>query len=93
MVEHGLAASPEAAVRLGNDLLEANFFHHVTRDHEFKNNKLFYRFLEDEPDRGKAIEDCGGWEAVLGGGRTSGGPTSTAPYSHHTNLDDVLSDV
>ena len=35
-------------VELGNRLFERHFFHHVVKDHCFKDEYLFYRFLEDE---------------------------------------------
>jgi len=35
----------------GNVLLSANIFRHVTRDHAFKNEFLFYRFTEHEPNK------------------------------------------
>lgn len=35
------------AVVLGNELYKRHFFHHVTFDHEFKDEKLFYRLLGD----------------------------------------------
>ena len=35
------------AVELGNELFKHHFFHHVTFDHEFKDEKLFYRLLSD----------------------------------------------
>ena len=40
--------SPEEALRLGQILLEAQVFHHVHDEHNFKNGYLFYRFYFDE---------------------------------------------
>ena len=37
----------EAAVKLGQDLYKGHFIHHVTFDHEFKDDYLFYRVLGD----------------------------------------------
>ena len=37
----------EEAVALGNELLKKHFFNHVTFDHEFKDEHLFYRLLSD----------------------------------------------
>ena len=37
----------EEAVALGNELFKHHFFHHVTFDHDFKDEKLFYRLLGD----------------------------------------------
>ncbi|NJL82857.1 MAG: hypothetical protein HC890_07730 [Chloroflexaceae bacterium] len=41
--------SQEAAVRVGQTLIERGIIHHVTDDHAFKDEYLFYRFYEDEP--------------------------------------------
>ena len=40
-------AAREEAVVLGNEMFKRHFFHHVTFDHEFKDEKLFYRLLGD----------------------------------------------
>ena len=34
-------------------LLDKHIIHHVCRDHSFKNEKLFYRFDSDEPNKGQ----------------------------------------
>ena len=52
MIEKGLAADEDDAVRLGNVMLHAGIFHHVQRAHAFKNEYLFYRFASDE-DHGR----------------------------------------
>jgi|GEM_PF-84553 len=52
LVEAGIALDEEDAVRVGNMLLNAGVFHHVLDEHSFKNENLFYRFMEDE-DHGK----------------------------------------
>lgn len=41
-------ATREAAVRLGQRLVENGLIHHVTDEHAFKDDYLFYRFYEDE---------------------------------------------
>ena len=47
LVDSGYAASREDAVRLGQILAsEYHLFEHVTRDHPFKDEDLFYRFYE-----------------------------------------------
>ena len=52
LVSSGIAESREDAVMLGNALsTEYHLFEHVTRDHEFKDEKLFYKFVE-EGERG-----------------------------------------
>ncbi len=40
-------AAREEAVALGNELLKRHFFNHVTFDHDFKDERLFYRLLSD----------------------------------------------
>jgi hypothetical protein len=37
----------EDAILLGKDLLRRHFIHHVTYEHDFEDEYLFYRFLED----------------------------------------------
>ncbi len=41
-------ATREAAVRIGQAMVEKGIFHHVTDEHPFKDEYLFYRFYEDE---------------------------------------------
>ena len=41
-------ASREEAVRLGQTLMEKGLLHHVTDEHFFKDDYLFYRFYADE---------------------------------------------
>ena len=53
LVDENIAADADDAVRIGNLLLNAGVFHHVVREHAFKNEELFYRFAEDE-DHGRA---------------------------------------
>eukprot|EP00002_Diphylleia_rotans_P006755 TRINITY_DN1613_c0_g1_i2.p1 TRINITY_DN1613_c0_g1~~TRINITY_DN1613_c0_g1_i2.p1 ORF type:complete len:671 (-),score=134.95 TRINITY_DN1613_c0_g1_i2:2168-4180(-) len=52
MVVEGVAPSLEDAVVLGNILLNAGVFFHVTRDHPFKNEELYYRFAIHEEGGG-----------------------------------------
>jgi hypothetical protein len=44
LIEKQLASSREAAVHLGNSLLELGHFQHVTGDHSLEDAYLFYRF-------------------------------------------------
>ena len=37
MVSNGLAENVEAAISLGDRLIDNNYMHHVVRDHTFKN--------------------------------------------------------
>jgi predicted ATPase len=49
LVRSQLAESRSAAVELGRKLVtELNLFEHVAMDHEFKDEHLFYRFVEPE---------------------------------------------
>ena len=41
-------ATREAAVRIGQTLVEKGIIHHVTDEHPFRDEYLFYRFYEDE---------------------------------------------
>lgn len=41
-------ATREAAIKLGQRLVELGIFHHVSDEHPFKDEYLFYRFYEDE---------------------------------------------
>lgn len=52
LIEKGLAADEEDAVRIGNVMLHSGIFHHVQRAHAFKNEYLFYRFASDEDHGG-----------------------------------------
>ncbi len=44
MLSQQIATDVQHAVRIGNTLITANVIHHVTREHAFKNEPLFYRF-------------------------------------------------
>jgi pyruvate/2-oxoglutarate dehydrogenase complex dihydrolipoamide dehydrogenase (E3) component len=69
MVAAGVAGDVEEAELIGNLLVEAGVFHHVLREHEFKNDYLFYRFTSDE-DHGRKAHKTGGervsWSDLLG---------------------------
>lgn len=45
---HQLQLSHEDALRLGQRLIDEKWFHHVSDDHGFKDEELFYRFYWDE---------------------------------------------
>lgn len=47
LVKYKGCTTRDEAVALGNELFKHHFFHHVTFDHEFKDEKLFYRLLGD----------------------------------------------
>jgi glutaredoxin len=46
-MEHKGLASRAEAVKLGLELQRRHFIHHVTYDHDFKDERLFYRLLGD----------------------------------------------
>ncbi|MEM9487489.1 MAG: FAD-containing oxidoreductase [Myxococcota bacterium] len=75
VVEAGIAGDYEQAVLIGNLLLDGGVFHHVVREHSFKNEYLFYRFAEDE-DHGKTGTRSDGstisWYELIGDGWKSG---------------------
>jgi len=48
LVDNGEAKDADEAVAIGQKLVELGFIHHVHDDHNFKNDKLFYRFRVDE---------------------------------------------
>ncbi|TKB28381.1 FAD-containing oxidoreductase [Desulfopila sp. IMCC35006] len=70
LIEQGLAADEDDAVRLGNVMLHNGIFHHVQRAHAFKNEYLFYRFASDEDHGGVPDEVADGsavkWSDFLG---------------------------
>lgn len=43
------------AVVVGDRMLQAEVFHHVSRDHPFRDEYLFYRFAEDDPDNSSVL--------------------------------------
>ena len=59
MVESGMASDYEQAALIGNMLMDEGVFHHVLKEHPFKNARLFYRFAEDE-GRGAVKRKAGG---------------------------------
>jgi pyruvate/2-oxoglutarate dehydrogenase complex dihydrolipoamide dehydrogenase (E3) component len=76
LVSDGVARDREQAVMVGNVLYQAGYFHHVTRDHEFKDDDLFYRFAVDE-DHGRKKDAAEGgaisWSEFLGPATTEHG--------------------
>jgi len=52
LVENGEAKDADEAVAIGQKLVEIGLLHHVHDDHNFKNDKLFYRFRVDEDKLG-----------------------------------------
>jgi len=63
LISSGQAPSRADAVALGQALQATYLFEHVTRDHQFKDERLFYRFL-DEKERGTYKIDAATGQAV-----------------------------
>jgi pyruvate/2-oxoglutarate dehydrogenase complex dihydrolipoamide dehydrogenase (E3) component len=99
MIEKGLAADEDDAVRLGNLMLHAGIFHHVQRAHAFKNEYLFYRFASDEDHGGvpDAVDDGSlvKWTDFLGNLTWTKGidgslqPTLPEPDSELASMDQI----
>ena len=47
-IENRYLLSKPEAIRLGQELIDLKIIHHVTDDHNFKDESLFYRFYIDE---------------------------------------------
>ncbi|KAK9815231.1 hypothetical protein WJX72_000388 [[Myrmecia] bisecta] len=83
LISSGRAKTEQDALDLGNGLMAQGVFHHVTRDHAFKDEPLFYRFTADEEafSGGPTIKDDGkavSWADRLLGGRDEAGPNLQA---------------
>jgi hypothetical protein len=48
LVREGICGSPDEAVKLGQTLLEAGYFFHVTKAHPFENKFYFYRLNSEK---------------------------------------------
>lgn len=79
LVASSHAASRADAVRIGRALSEIAFFEHVTRDHEFEDGNLFYRFV-DGKKRGATQKAADGskvkWADFLDPATAVGPPSS-----------------
>lgn len=85
LVWSGRAANVAEAIALGNALMQRGIFGHVTNDHSFKNEDLFYRFNSD------SIPQKGGISSSV---RASGGYSSSSMESGlHPQLSDTLSSL
>mmetsp|Transcript_6884 Transcript_6884/g.11138 ORF Transcript_6884/g.11138 Transcript_6884/m.11138 type:complete len:623 (+) Transcript_6884:201-2069(+) len=70
LIKEGVVESREDAVELCQQMLEQGLLQHVTQDHQFQDDKLFYRFRALDRDRGHARAS---WAALsLEGGRPVG---------------------
>lgn len=52
LISEGHAANQSEALDIGNKLHEMGIINHVTKDHAFKNEPLFYRFSMHEDFHG-----------------------------------------
>jgi len=65
LIAQGAAANRTDAVELGNALLNSGVFHHVLKEHSFKDEPLFYRFRDDE-DSGEVATNFKGEQVSWG---------------------------
>ena len=54
------AADRDEAVSLGKQLVEHLHIVHVCRDHDFKDQYLFFRFMQDTRDKGHVLAPANG---------------------------------
>ena len=59
LVASGAAPTRHDAVELGKALQATHLFEHVTRDHQFADDKLFYRFLNEKERGAPSLDDKG----------------------------------
>lgn len=52
LIDNKVVNDIPGAVVMGNLMISEGVFNHVTKDHQFKNESLFYRFAKDEESRG-----------------------------------------
>ncbi|MEM1296463.1 MAG: FAD-containing oxidoreductase [Verrucomicrobiota bacterium] len=82
LVAQEIAADRDDAVMIGDLLLNEGVFHHVLKEHSFKDEKLFYRFKEDE-DHGEVAKNFEGqavsWADFLAPGQLSSSEISLQP--------------
>lgn len=67
LVSVGAAEDEEGAVAIGQRMLENGLLHHVVREHDFKNEPLFYRFREAENHGEHELDEEGrvvSWEGA-----------------------------
>ena len=57
LVKSGAAPNRQAAVELGKALQGTHLFEHVTRDHEFSDEYLFFRFLSGNERGGYCVDE------------------------------------
>lgn len=87
LVDRGYATSAGDAVVIGRQMQRHGLFDHVTSDHDFKNERLFFRFAQHTHEAGDVWGD---FDAALVGASPA---SSTAPSSRRLSLDSAMSDV
>ena len=61
------AKDESEAITLGNELVEHLHIIHVNRDHDFKNEGLFFRWMADDRDRGHVGDNAASWHQFMEG--------------------------
>lgn len=94
MVSQGVARSRSDAVKLGNALIaDFHIIEHVTRDHEFKDDYLFYRFIGQNERGSFAVnEDTGKnivWSDFLAPSSRGGDHRSLLPKLPQADLEAI----
>lgn len=91
LVNNGLEKSREAAVEFGNKLLENYIFHHVTRDHKFKDENLYYRFDKDWKQKISSPESWG--QYVGNAGETGKAAIQPSLKPNSGDMEEALKDL
>ena len=87
LVNSGATISRDDAVQVGQALMEMRIFEHVCRDHDFRDEYLFYRFLGENERGNYTIDEKTGesikWSSFLGGDSSS---SNVVGGDHHGQL-------
>jgi Domain found in Dishevelled, Egl-10, and Pleckstrin (DEP) len=91
LVDSGATTTREDAVELGKALQEMHIFEHVLRDHEFKDEYLFYRFTTENERGNYKIDDKTGqavkWSNFFGSGTAGEGSKHLQPKMPKPDLE------
>jgi len=85
LIDHELAPSRSAAVGIGRELMNSlGAFEHVAKDHDFKDEYLFYRFIKEEEDgeEEKKVDEEGQQQQEQEGG----GDEEETPVPNYSQL-------
>ena len=87
LVTSGAANNRNDAVEVGKALQALYIFEHVLRDHEFKDENLYYRFLGDNERGAHNINEQGrvSWKNFLGGSERSIGASGLGNNNNNNN--------